>query len=601
MGKKIKNKKVPSLVKKLSLIIGLFIAVIVVAVVVVKAINKTTIKTITVEGAYSELYIGNPEFCSTEVGISVYPETASKSSLMAYSENPEIATVNFDGEKLTVEAVGVGTTTIVVRHANKSSLYDTIQITVKDKDIQTLTFVESDDENGALVPVDTVSIKKDGFKHSIPFVLEPIDANMNNLKINDFNTAVFESVEIDPVTKSVIVVPKTDIIQTSAEIDIEIYQNTTEGYSPVQVVTLMVDLLNREAYIRFNLSSIHDSDRKYVTVDNKKSGNIVYIEPSNATGYNNLVDKDANYVYVLPEIGYDANFSSVGGFNIDDYDLYFDGNKVNDNNFNSSGCFTYENKLVVNKSFGNCYKFNSLNNFTERDSIFVEFVHKYTGASSGLQFMSLARGSIGLSVDQGFEINNLSDTETNHLNIGDVLTLDFSYDECVNLGMVEIYSYVEKGGEFVPTTDFGNAIRVNKDNKKISLWAYGITDNTVIQFGITCNYWDTRYVNISEGTSRSVAFSVSRKIEGIHVEVDGKEVNTLTLTDNSAKEIEIVAEPQGGVIDQSRVEITSNGIKVEYDNASQKIKISKNSATIGTYTVTFKYNNIETKFYVMVK
>lgn len=606
MGKKTKKKKSTSLVKRLGLIGGIFAFVIIVSVIAINAINKTTIKTITVEGAYTELYIGNPEFSSSEIGISVYPETASKSSLMAYSENPNIAKVNFDGEKLSVEAVGVGTTTIVVRHANKSSLNDTIQINVKDVDVQSLTFVEKNIEDGSVSPVSSVSIKKDGFKHYIPFELDPIDANMNNLKINDFNTVVFESVEIDPVTRSVVVVPKTDIIQTSAEIDVEIYQNTIEGYSSVQVVSLMVDLLNREAYIRFNLSSNHDSDREYITLDSNELNNIVYIEPSEtATTYLGLSDSGANYVYVLPQIGYDVNFNDVGSFNISDYDLYFDGVKVNDSDYNSSGFYTYENKLVVNKSKGDCYKFNSLKNFSEKDCVFVEFKHKYTGAGSGLQFMSLKKDSLGLDSNQSFSVKNLT-SETNYINIGEVLALDFSYDACVELGMVEIYSYtvdVINGEEIkVITNEFNNSIRVEKSSKKLSVWAYGLNQNINIKFGIRCSYWDSRYVYINENVFTEVTFSVVTEVKGMHVEVDGKETNIIELSGVSPVKINIVSEPEGGIINQEDVEISASEINVAYNSETKSIEISKNNAAAGTYKVTFTYNEtMSTDFYVVVR
>lgn len=594
-----KKKKKPSLIKQLSLIIGIVVAVIVVAVVVIKAVNKTTIKTITVEGAYQELFIGNPDYASCEVGISVYPETANRATLMAYSENPQVATVEFDGEKLVVKAVGVGTTNIVVRHSSKSSLYDTFQVAVKDVDVQGLTFVEKD-QSGTTTPINSVNIKKDGFEHIIPFDLEPIDANMNNLRIADFNDAVFESVSIDQSKKALVVVPKTEIVQTSAEIDVEIYQNTIEGYSPVQVVSLMVNLLNREAHIRFNLSS--DPTRGYSKLDyeeNSVNNQVVYLEQSN----------NANDVYVLPEIGYDKNFESIGIFNINEYDLAFDGVRLQESDY-VAGVFNYKNKIMVNKAFGNYYYFKTLSNFQDGDCIFVEFIHKYTGASKGLQFIYLAVSSIGLDSDQTFELYS-----SRSLKIGEVSSLDFSYDTGVEKGVIEIYSFKFEtiGGERVrvKTSDFGDektqhTVSVHKDNKKLSLWTENLSDGTTINFGIKSLYWDSRYVRINEGYYIEAEFTISTIVNGIHTEIDGKENNIARLTTEPIV-VSLVSEPVGGIIDSSEVSIhiTLNGtqstaIEVS-ENANGNYEISRTgSVAAGTYIVRFEYKGNVTEFFVVV-
>jgi len=602
MGKKNTKKKKgkSSLIKQLSLIIGIVAVVVIIAVVVVNAINKTTIKYITVEGAYSELYIGNPEYGKTEVGISVYPETASKDVLMAYSSDPSIATVNFDGEKLSVEAVGVGTTTIVVRHASKSSLYDSMQITVKDVDVQTLTFVEQD-EQGVTSPITAVDIKKDGFEHIIPFNLDPIDANMNNLSVEGgYNEAIFDSVTIDQERKALVVVPKTDIIQTSAEIDVEIYQNTTQGYDAVQVVTLLVNLKNREAYVRFNLTA--EPTKGYTTLDytgnNSSNNNVVYLEHGNG----------ADFVYCQPQIGYDLNFTSVGAFNINEYDLYFDGVQVKASDFSSAQQYVYNNKLMVSKAGGSYYYFKIQPDFTTGDCIYVEFVHQYTGASSGLQFIYLEVSAIGLAYNQTLTVD--SKTE---LYLGEVLSLDFSYDKGIDKGVVEIYTFkLESDGSRTELLSFGDTytdetITIKKDNKKISVWAQNLTAGTVINFGVRCNYWDTRYVNIRESSYEPVTFVVSNYINGMHIQVDGEETNIVSASKNSSIDVTLVSEPEGGVIDAKKVTYTvtksgviSSDISVSYDNIKDVYTVDVNNSASGTYKITFAYNGIETNFYITV-
>lgn len=594
MGKKDtkKKKKGSSLFKQIGIICGVVAVVVIVAIVVVNAINKTTIKYITIEGAYSELYMGNPEYASVEVGVSVYPETASKASLMAYSSDPAIATVEFDGDKINVKAVGVGAANIVVRHASKSSLYDTFQVTVKDKDIQTLSFVD----NTSSGVISSVDIKKDGFEHVVPFSLSPRDANMNNLKVDGgYSAAIFDSVTIDQERKALIVVPKTDILQTSAEIDVEIYQNTTQGYDSVQVVTLLVNLKNREAHVRFNLSSNPSQGYSLLeyTGSNSSNNNIVYLERSN----------NANDVYVLPEVGYDINFESVGSFNIADYDLYFDGRQVADSEY-TNGIYSYKNKLSVSKASGQYYYFKTLTDFVDGDCIYVQFVHKYTGASSGLQFIYLDVTSMGLASSQGLEVY-----VDNELYLGQVVPLTFSYDVGIDRGVVEMYTFVTQGNEVLSFGDAQNSetIVVKKDNKKLSLWAKNLSEGTTIRFGVRCNYWDSRYVRINEAYFVSETFTVRNSVNGIHCEVAGTEQNIVAISSGSTKDISLVAEPEGGVVSSADVQIsitkngtpTTNLVVTHIEGETYRIQVLS-SATSGTYKVEFTYKGNKTRLYVTV-
>jgi len=619
MGKK-KAKKTTTksgLLKQLGLTLGIAAIVIVVAVVIINTINKTTIKTITVEGAYSELFIGNPELGSTEIGITVYPETASKSSLVAYSNNPEIATVSFDGEKLTVTAVGVGTTEVVVRHASKSSLYDTMEICVKDVDIQSLTFGTRDEE-GVLTAVSAVEVKKDGFEHVIPFDLEPANGNMNNLKISDFNNAVFESVEIDQTRRALIVVPKTDIVQTSAEIDVEIFQNTTEGYSAVQVVSLMVNLKNREAYINFELSSNPSSADGFITLDykeDKSRSNVIYLENPVQTETKTALD-----VYVRPIIGYDKAFESKGAFSFVDYDLYYDGVKVEENDFNAQGEYNYKNKLKLTKGLGDYYYFESLADFNEDDAIYVEFLHRYTGASSGIQFIRLDVGTIGLGTSQPFGIydtdgNICSNGGVIELNSNDVFSLNFTYDVAIDKEIIRIETYKEvaEGNkiERIYTDTFGDTvndetIKIKKDNKKLSVWTLNLTEDTIINFAAKWNYWDARYVKISPDTNIGISFVINSAVTGLHVERGGLETSLITLGQGGKAEVVLVAEPEGGNFEPERITTSvklngaeSSDIVVTYAEEKFEIQV-KSIAQDGTYVIEFEYDGARTYLYILV-
>ena len=611
MGKtKAKKKSSKSgLIKRLALIVGLTLIVVVIGVVVIKAINKTTLKTVTVEGAYSELYIGNPELGSVEIGTSVYPETANKSALVAYSNNPEIAQVSYNGETLSITAVGVGTTEVYLMHSSKSSLYDKVEICVKDIDVQSVTFGENADKG--------VDIKKDGFEHEIPFALDPINGNMNNIKVSDYNQAVFESVRIDQSKKALIVVPKTEIVQTSAIVDLEIYQNTTEGYSAVQVVSLLCNLKNREAYVNFELSS--NATAAFTTLEYSEENalkNVIYLE----TKENPTDEGLARDVYVRPIIGYDINFESTSAFNEVDYELSFDGEKISADDFESDGTFIYKGKLKVSKNIGDYYYFETLTNFEEDDAIYVEFKHKFTGASGGIQFIRLDRIDIGLGSSQAFGIYDLNDViQANNgqivLNEKDVLPIRFTYDQAIEHDIVQIETFkvVRVNGvyERVYTDVFGDefnaeTIKVKKDNKKISVWAQSITEGTVINFAFKRNYWDSRYISIASDTNISVTFVVNSVVNGLHIESNGAETSLINISKGNEAEVVLIAEPEGGNFkpQNATVEIKFNGTetdKISVLIAEDKVTISvADDAQNGTYELVFEYNGVKTTLYVTV-
>ena len=612
MGKtKAKKKGTGALIKRLALICGLAVLVVIIGAVVINAINKTTIKTITVEGAYSELFIGNPELGSVEIGTSVYPATANKSSLVAYSKNPEIAQVTYNGETLSITAVGVGTTEVYLMHSSKSSLYDKVEICVSDIDVQGVTFGEMDSD-GVLTPVSSVDIKKDGFEHEIPFSLDPINGNMNNIKVSDYNQAVFESVRIDQNKKALVVVPKTEIVQTSAMVDIEIYQNTTEGYGAVQVVSLLCNLKNREAYVNFELSASADS--VFTTLEYTEENalkNIVYLETA---------ESGARDVYVRPIIGYDINFESSSIFNEADYELYYDGEKIDSNEFGSDGTFIYKNKLKVSKQRGNFYYFETLSNFNQDDAIYVEFKHKFTGASGGIQFIRLDVDSIGLAGSQPFAVvdlngNNNSDGDIITLNEKDVFPVKFTYDQAIDrqILQVETFKFVEVDGaeERVYTDVFGDdknaeTIKVKKDNKKLSIWAQDITEGTTICFAAKWNYWDARYFRILPDTHISVTFVVNSVVNGLHVEQNGEEVDLLIVARGGNTDVILVAEPEGGNFKPQNATVYVKHSGSETDDISvvitnEKVTISvDNDALNGIYEVVFEYNEVKTILYVSV-
>lgn len=592
--KKQKNKKKSKggLIKQLSLTLGIAAVVIVLAVVIIGAINKSSIKYITVEGAYKELYVGNPEFGSATVGVDVYPKSANKSNLKAYSSDSKIATVSFDGANLVINAVSTGSATIYVQHASKASLKDSIQIEVKDVDIEDLNFV-TETEGGEQKVVDKIDVKKDGFEHYINFDMNPIDANMNNLKVV-FDQTVLENAYIDQENKRLVVIPKTDIVQTSTTVDVEIYQNTIEGTKTAQYARLQLNLLAREAYIRFNLSS--DPSNGY----SLNHTNIVYLEKQNATN-----------VYVLPDIGYDANFSSVGNFNLNEYEVYFDGEKIS---WQANGLYEYNNKLKINKSLGDYYYFEVMQDFMEGDNIYVTFEHKFTGATNSLQFIYLATTDIGLSSEQTFSLETKKELELN-----EEVALNFSYDNGVKYKVVQIYAFkfdtVDGKRVRVRTDSFGDeyadeTIVVKKVSDKIFLRAVNVTEKTTIEFGIECDYWDSRYVRFNiEELYVTGEFKVTSQVTDLVVLNAGVETDSVRLAKNNTISIDVVGIPYGNNnLVLSEVETTvkresnavSTDISVAFNSSTGKFDISASDSASGVYIVQFAYNGIITKLYVEI-
>lgn len=594
MGKEKKQKKKKSggLLKRLGLTFGIAAFVIIIAVVIINAVNKSTIKYITVEGAYKELYVGNPEFGSAEIGVNVYPSTASTSSLYAYSSNDKVAKVTFNGATLVIEAVGTGSCTINVQHASKSSLKDAIQIEVKDVDIEDLNFVQTN-EDGEYDIINKVDVKKDGFEHHIKFDMDPIDANMNNLKVV-YDATVLENAYINQDTKSLVVVPKTDIVQTSTVVDVEIYQNTTEGVKSAQYARLQLNLLAREAYIRFNLS--HQQTTGY----SLNHSNIVYLEEDNA-----------HDVYVKPDIGYDVNYDTIGTFTPDEYNLYIDGELVD---WSNSNTYNHMNKLNIDKSSYQYYYFNVLNNFKDGDNIYVTFEHIFTGVTNSLQFIYLKTSVIGLSTENTFFLTTSPDLELNQ----DVALSFSNYDNAVKYKVVDVYAFKEEivNGKVVrvKVESFGDdymeeTIQIKKVSDKMFARAVNVTENTFINFGAESLYWDSRYVNFGiEETFITIKFTVKSEVTDIVVQNEGKELHSFDITKGETKSVEILGLPFGNnnlkvnevTFDVKKADAETSEVVVEFNPETQKFDIKAQNVASGTYVITFKYNLIETKLYVKV-
>ena len=392
------------------------------------------------------------------------------------------------------------------------------------------------------------------------------------------------------------VIPKTDIVQTSTAVDVEIYQNTESGYVAAQYARLQLNLKAREAYIRFNLSA----DAENYSLNHS---NIVYLERTNATD-----------VYVRPEIGYDVDFESTSDFNTKDYNISFDGESIT---WDSSKSFSYNNKLSVSRANSGYYYFKTLPGFVSGDHIYVSFQHKFTGAVNSLQFIYLDIDTLGLNNYRSLNISNLKQNENTgciDLELNEVVALSFSYDNGVKYSVVEIYTFTMSDDGIVPTSSFGDqltdeTIVIEKVAEKIFLKAVALTKETNVYFGIKCEYWDLRYVRISEGTNRLVKFSVSNSVNDICVQKDGVETNYQEIGKAGLVSVDVVALPYGSSVINSQditYTVTKDGVAVSdvtvtRNETTGKFDILSKLTSSGTYKIEFNYNEFKTSLYLVVK
>lgn len=522
---------------KVLIILASVVVVLFITIFAIRIADKSIVKAISIEGAYKELYLGNPEFSSVEYDITVYPETATNKNFIAVSSDTSVATAEVGDGKIKITAVGEGSCKITVQSLAKSSLVDSCDIVVNSIEVQDLQFVDPKNNNEV---IKTIGLQKDGLEHEVYFSLDPVDANMDKLTIS-YDDKCLDEVKIDYEKKCLVIVPKTEIVNTVTNVYIESNQVTDIGVVPSKYVQLTIKLLEREAYLKFSFN--YSLNKEFSDSHN----GFVYLDP--------LAQKQANSFYIKPDICYDKDLTDIGTYKMEDYQVYIGDELFFD--FDSeiekaqNGLFTIE-KIIDH----NCYLVSVTDEFTN-GSYKLWFKHRYTGAEghieiiyadqtqftgSNQQLTLKTNYNVGEDVKQGalFAVNESQGiyAVTNN----SYLKLVTSFDVAINSSIGEFYivNGVDEGNGVTSFTNAeGDEIKLIQSGRNLWLEAKAShkTKNNVVNvtIGFTLKYWDDRFsANFNSLAPRSFKFVIEDiSLVGIanRIDISGKgELNSVSIT-----------------------------------------------------------------------
>ena len=536
---------------KVMLILAILIAVGLGASMIIDKLNDSVAKSISIEGASSDIYIGNPQYESVEFAVSVYPSTANQGYVVSTSDaNIASVSITEDG-KVKVTAVGVGKAVISVQSVAKSSLIDSCEINVKNTDVQNVTFIkpatEEDEED---MPITSVAMQKDGIEHYVYFNLSPLDANMDNLSV-DFDENILESVSIDKTNKRLVVVPKTDIENASTTVYVEINQNTDEGERVVaKNIRIQINLVEREAYLSFEFAS--DANREF---SSNHSG-FVYLDPKLPSDLQNV--RDISDFYVKVNIAYDKEFNNLGEFKMEDFVVRANDEVIVAQN-STQNSFTYRqgdtDLLIIDKIYDNgewYYKVTATKDFRAGKYVRLSFEHFYTGAQGVVEVSHFDQTKLSGDANRfnikqqvveesenskiGHTINLISESNSAYsISKGSETVMFTTYDAAINAKIIkafpvdenneECYLFSNGSGEQIAITQVANRMKLSASSNVFN------TQNTheavKISFQWKYIYWDNRYI-VNYGEEQKI--DLNFYIESVYFTAGGDNVNAITLS-----------------------------------------------------------------------
>lgn len=535
---------------KVMLVLAIVVVLGIVGYVIFDKINSSAVKDISIGGAYSELYVGNPEYDEVSYNVSVYPSNANQAFSVS-SSNSSVAQVSITEEgKIKIKAVGEGSAKIVVKSKSKSSIQDSCDIVVKSIDVQNVTIYDFDNE---VVDVNTnqvIEIQKDGLEHYIPFEISPLDGNMDKLQVTSFDKNAIQNVWIDAENRKIVVVPYTNIDNKIVTVYLGIYQNTTKGSVVSKNIPITISLVERKAYLKFEFA--HESEGGGLSFsDNHK--NIVYLDPTSASSIGDF--------YAKINIAYDEAFKNIGEFNASDFRV-----SVSDTNATSTDTelahilFDYgstsnsaeykdaSGKVVftITKEDGSkYYRIVAGEGFVSDDATSYKFTftHKYTGDKGEIEVKYFEQNllSVNGSAIEDWKIkcndDNSLDLDENSktgairvvdasmnryaVSKGYTILLRSNIDKGIEKGILGIYTVSTTDGSpcNLFTDEKGNSIKVYNEGKRIKLEVNSTMSNTynnnyiLVRFKFFATYWDSRYVSsysslIANQNSRDVRFTI---------------------------------------------------------------------------------------------
>lgn len=532
------NKKLDSKSKKkkkitfpkVMLILAICLCVGLIGFVIVDKVTSSSVKAISIEGAYSVLYVGNPKYDSVEHDVVVYPSNA-KQGFTATSSDTKVATVSITDEgRIKVKAVGEGTAQIIVRSTAKTSIKDSFNVTVKNTDVQDVTIYDFNNEVVDVNTSQTINIQKDGLEHYIPFDIDPVDANIDRLQVLEFDKNALENVWIDAENKRLVVIPKTDIENKIVTVYLGIYQNTTKGQTPAKKIAIKISLTERTAYLKFAFA--YDSTSGIKFSENQNTQNIVYLDP--ATDGEPIDD-----FYLKVKIAYDEAFTNIGEFKAEDFMLSVSdssqiGGSTESNSFvafdysstNDFAEYKDNNGKVIFKiskvNGGEYFKVEAGNGFKalETSSYKLTFIHKYTGDKGEVEVKYFEKNLLsdnGTITDWAIEIpTRLASTYALRplelqqyryaITNGSSVLLESNIDKGIEKGILSIYTVDKNGNECTEfKNEFEDTITIEKFDKRIKIKANSKISRTntasdskydiSVRFKFSATYWDDRYTS----------------------------------------------------------------------------------------------------------
>lgn len=619
-GKNTSTKKKKITFPKVMLILAIVVALGIIGYVVFDKINSSTVKDISIGGAYSELYVGNPEYDEVEYNVSIYPSNANQAYTVSSSNNA-VAQVSISEEgKIKIRAVGEGSAKITVRSKAKSSIKDSCDIVVKSIDVQNVTIYDFDNNEIDVNTSQIIEIQKDGLEHYIPFEISPLDGNMDKLQVTDFDKNAIQNVWIDAENRKIVVVPYTNIDNKIVTVYLGIYQNTTKGAVVSKNIPITISLVERKAYLNFEFANMSKGGGLSFS-DNHK--NIVYLDPASASSIGDF--------YTRINIAYDENFKNMGEFLAQDFRVSVSDTSasVTDNEM-SHILFDYgstENSAEYKDDAGKVvftitkeggakyYKIVAGEGFVCDDATSYKFTftHKYTGDKGEIEVKYFEQNllSVDGSAVEDWKIkcndDNSADPEANSLtgairvvdpdmnkyavSKGYTVLLRSNIDKGIEKGILGIYTVGKDGNPCNLFTDSnGNSIKIHNDGKRLKLEVNSTISNSSnynyieVIFKFFATYWDSRYVSsysslIANQNSRIVRFFIDDLYE-----TNGNEFKEL-VNETAQSNVEF----KNGVGDIATQKDAMRVENVLTDNASVATSLAKIANDNNTYYI-FKLN-----------
>ena len=619
-GKNTSTKKKKITFPKVMLILAIVVALGIIGYVVFDKINSSTVKDISIGGAYSELFVGNPEYDEVEYNVSIYPSNANQAYTVSSSNNA-VAQVSISEEgKIKIKAVGEGSAKITVRSKAKSSIKDSCDIVVKSIDVQNVTIYDFDNNEIDVNTSQIIEIQKDGLEHYIPFEISPLDGNMDKLQVTDFDKNAIQNVWIDAENRKIVVVPYTNIDNKIVTVYLGIYQNTTKGAVVSKNIPITISLVERKAYLNFEFANMSKGGGLSFS-DNHK--NTVYLDPASASSIGDF--------YTRINIAYDENFKNMGEFLAQDFRVSVSDTSasVTDNEM-SHILFDYgstENSAEYKDDTGKVvftitkeggakyYKIVAGEGFVCDDATSYKFtfIHKYTGDKGEIEVKYFEQNllSVDGSAVEDWKIkcndDNSADPEANSLtgairvvdpdmnkyavSKGYTVLLRSNIDKGIEKGILGIYTVGKDGNPCNLFTDSnGNSIKIHNDGKRLKLEVNSTISNSSnynyieVIFKFFATYWDSRYVSsysslIANQNSRIVRFFIDDLYE-----TNGNEFKELV---NEVAQSNV--EFKNGVGDIATQKDAMRVEDVLTDNASTATSLAKIANDNNTYYI-FKLN-----------